>query len=213
MKKMLCAVPMLALAAPAFATADDFTAGSYVDAYYSHLKIKMSDVGHTDGDGGGLRFWMGNGVGVFTAEAQTAKTNGDVQGVDLDIDVDDLRVGLGGRLINRPDAGVWARAEYIRAKADADASFGGVTGSASDTQEGYGLHFGGMFGRGPFRGYAEVGYLHLEDLRGGEYAVGVNVQPGLIGGFAEFRYTDLDVTHSDVSEHYSNIRVGVRVGF
>ena len=217
MKAYFVAAAALAMSAPALA-AEHPTAGSHIDVYYSNLDVEVDVEGlgedSVDGDGGGLRLWIGNNIGLFTVDVQANKLDGNVEGIELDGDCDVVRVGVGGRFINRPDAGLWLRAEYVRAQIDGSASFGGDDlGSASDKQEGFGIHAGGLIGHGMFKGYAEIGRLELEDLDGMEYTVGLNVQPGMIGGFVEYRYTDLELDDFDIDETYSDIRLGVRVGF
>jgi hypothetical protein len=121
MKKIAAAAIILA-SFPAFAEEQQHsTAGSYIDGYYSNLELELDAEGlgseEIDGDGGGIRFWMGNGWGVFTADVQTDNLSKTVDGLKVKIDADLYRVGLGARLIQRQDAGMWIRAEYVRATA------------------------------------------------------------------------------------------------
>lgn len=216
MKKIYAALMLLATG-PALAV-DSPTAGSHIDGYYSNLELKLKADGlgseTIDGDGGGLRMWMGNGWGVFTADVQTDNLSKTVDGLKVKIDADIYRVGMGARLIRRQEGEAWIRAEYVRANLDGNASFeGSDLGSASDEQEGYGIHAGGMLNHGIFHGYAEIGRIELEDLDGMEYTVGINIQPGMVGGFVEYRFTDLELDDFDADEEYTDIRAGVRIGF
>ena len=72
---------------------------------------------------------------------------------------------------------------------------------------------GGRIGRGPLNGYAEFGIVELDDLDGIEYKVGANFQPGMVGGFIEYRMTDLETDNLGIDEEWEAFRIGVRVAF
>ena len=215
MRKAFAALAVLAVAPAAFAAppANDKALGSRIDVYYSNLDLKAKYQGDSesiDGDGGGMAIWMGNGWGLFTAEFQKNKLEGSSGGLDIDAHARQLRVGLGGQFINTREAGAWLRAEYLDFDADLDVE--GI-GSADDTQKGYGIHAGGRVGKGALNGYGEIGRIELDDLDGWEYRVGLNFQPGIVGGFVEYRFTDLETDNLGIDEEYEDIRVGVRVAF
>lgn len=184
-----------------------------MDVYYSNLDFEVSDDldrYSLDGSGGGLGFWMGNKVGMLTAELQANKLDGTVEGFAVDSDTRLLRAGMGFKLIALPTQGAWIRAEYINF--DADLEVEGFD-AGSDTQDGYGVHAGGLFGIGVFNAYGEIGFVDVDDLDGMEYRVGVAVQPSIVGGFVEYRKTALELNDFDIDEDFEDIRIGLRVAF
>jgi hypothetical protein len=197
---MACAL----LAASGVASAATKTSGSHLDAYYSNADVKVDGPADADGDGGGLSLWMGNGVGLLTVELQ--KNAFDVDDTSTDVDTRQYRLGLGYRFVNEPAFQSWIRAEYVRFEADTDPG-------ESDDQDGYGAHLGFLLGRHGIQGYTEVGVIDLEGMDGLEYKVGAGYQPGMFGGFVEYRSThyELDLDNSNV--HYNDLRVGVRVAY
>lgn len=214
MKKQVFAVAALAFGPLALAApAADKTLGSRIDVYYSNLDLKVKFQGESDsidGDGAGMALWLGNGWGLFTAEFQKNKLDGSEAGTDIDAEVRQLRIGMGGQFLNTKDAGAWLRAEYL--DFDAELEVEGI-GSADDTQKGYGIHAGGRMGQGALNGYGELGRIELDDLDGWEYRLGLNFQPGIVGGFVEYRVTDLETDNFGIDEEYKDIRIGVRVAF
>lgn len=203
----ITAIPVIA--APEQANA----AGSHVDFYFSNLDYEIESAGiddSVDGSGYGMDFWLGNGIGLFTAEMQRNNLDGNVQGIAVDVDSRSLRAGLGYRFVNTPTLGAWLRGEYVQFDTDIDVQ---SQASADDTQDGYAIHFGGMLGQGMLRGYAELGYVDLSDLDGIEYTVGINIQPGTVGGFVEFRGSELEADDFQIDETFSDVRLGFRVVF
>lgn len=187
--------------------------GSHVDFYFTNLDFEVETSGFKesiDGNGYGLDFWFGNGIGLFTAEIQTNQLDGNVQGNAVEADARTLRAGMGYRFVNQPAQGAWIRAEYVQFDGDIDVQ---GFGSASDKQDGYAVHAGGMLGRGMVRGYGEIGFADLDDIDGYEYTVGINIQPGTVGGFLEFRGSQLETDEFDIDESFSDVRIGVRVAF
>lgn len=215
MRRLLAAAAALtfvpiANAAPA---AQDKTAGSRLDVFYQRLDLEAKYQGDSesiDGNGGGMALWMGNGWGLFTAEFESSSLDGDVAGFDVDADARVWRVGMGAQFLNTPDAAVWLRGEYVDFNGDLDVE---GLGEADDSQNGFAAHLGGRLGRGALNGYAEIGIVELDDLDGMEYKVGVNFQPGLVGGFIEYRVTDLETDNLGIDEEWEAIRIGVRVAF
>lgn len=205
----LSCVPTVFAAPPA----SDKTAGSRIDVYYSNMDFKVKFQGESDsidGDGGGLAFWLGNGWGLFTAEFQKNSLDGSELGAGIDADLRQIRVGLGAQFLNTQEAGAWLRAEYL--DFDAELSIEDL-GSADDTQKGYGIHAGGRIGQGALNGYGEIGRIELDDLDGWEYRLGLNYQPGVVGGFVEYRFTDLETDNFGIKEEYEDIRAGIRIAF
>ncbi len=200
--------PAAAMAAPQASNT-----GSHLDVYYSNLDFEVESGGFEesiDGNGGGMDFWMGNGIGLFTAEIQSNSMDGTVQGAKVEADARVLRAGMGYRFLFEPTRQFWMRAEYINFNGDIEVQ---GLGSADDTQNGYAIHAGGLIGTGMFRGYAEIGHADLSDIDGFEYTVGINVQPGIVGGFIEYRQSRLETDDFDIDETFSDFRVGVRVSF
>lgn len=211
--KTAATAALLLLAFPALAAQPEKASGSYVDLYYSNLEYTLSDDADSiggDGDGGGIRFWLGNGIGLFTAEAQSNKLEGNIEGTSISADLRQLRAGLGYRLLNEPQRGAWLRAEYINL--DTDLAVEGL-GSANGETDGFGVHFGGHFGSGIFHGYGEIGVVDLDDEDGIEYRVGLSVQPSNIGGFIEYRKANLEVDDFDLDEDFEDLRIGLRLAF
>lgn len=188
-------------------------AGSHLDVYYSNLDLELSSGGESasiDGNGGGLDFWLGNGIGLFTAEFQKNDLDGNEAGLAIDADLRVLRVGMGYRFLYEATRSAWLRAEYINV--DGDLAIEAV-GEADDSTNGYGIHAGGMFGAGIVRGYGEIGFVDLDELDGMEYTVGIAIQPGMVGGFVEYRNTDLEFDDIELDEELEDVRIGIRVAF
>lgn len=208
-----CIAGLLAapVAANAAAAAPERTAGSHVDAYYTHGQLEFDDIdGDIDGDGYGLRFWLGNGVGVFTAQLGTVDLDGTVLGTPVEADLRELRAGLGWRFLRRANGELWARAEYVRFDGDIAVQGGG---SARDDEDGYGLHVGGACKFGIFSAYAEGGVVDTDSSDGPEFTVGVALLPSVAGLFVEYRRTDLEADDFDAGTLYEQVRVGLRFAY
>ena len=201
---MRMATALVLLGVSGAAGAATHTSGSHLDAYYSNADVKVDGPADADGDGGGLRLRWANGIGLLTVEVQ--KNAFEVDDVNLDIDTRQYRLGMGYRFVNEPAMQSWLRAEYVRFEADADPG-------ESDDQDGYGAHLGFLLGRHGFEGYAEVGVIDLAGMDGLEYRVGAAYQPGMFGGFVEYRSTRFERDADDSDLEYDDLRVGVRVGF
>lgn len=212
MKTAIAAALMLA-SVPAFAATGGSAGSNHLDVYYSHLDYELSDGTDSiegDGSGGGIAFWMGNRIGLFTAEIQKNNIEGNILGFPTDADLRSLRAGMGYRLINEANRGAWIRAEYINLDTRIDVE---DVGSASGETDGYGIHFGGLYGVGVVQGYGEIGFVDLDDEDGFEYRAGLAIQPGMVGGFVEYRKTALEVDDIDLDEDLEDVRIGVRVAF
>lgn len=212
MKTAIAAALMLA-SVPAFAAPGAPARSNHLDVYYSHLDYELSDGTDSiegDGSGGGIAFWMGNRIGLFTAEIQKNNIEGNILGFPTDADLRSLRAGMGYRLINETNRGAWIRAEYINLDTSIEVE---DVGSASGETDGYGIHFGGLYGAGLVQGYGEIGFVDLDDEDGFEYRVGLAIQPGIVGGFVEYRKTALEVDDIDLDEDLEDVRIGVRVAF
>lgn len=179
----------------------------YLDGYYiadSKLKLHVPGAGSGDdsGDGFGVRVAAPIGDAAFVAaEYQTANLD------DSDIDIDQIRAGLGFMMGEAPlrFGGV---AEYIHLKLDG--------GGDSITPDGYGLHGRVEFAPLPAATlYGQAGYVHVSDhgtADGFEWQIGgaYNFTP-MFGAFVDYRSTDLD--SDDVDYKLNDVRLGLRWNF
>ena len=212
MKKTL-AVLALGASGGAFAAAAPEFQGNHLDIYYSSMEFEVSGFGEKaklDGDGGGMSFWLGNKIGLFTGEIQVNNLEDNIDGTKVDADTRLMRVGMGYRFANTPTLGAWLRAEYINF--DGDIEIEGF-GEASDEQDGYGIHAGLRFGQQNLYGYGEIGRVELKDLDGMEYRIGAAFQPGTLGGFIEYRLTDLELDNLPIDEEFGDLRIGIRLAY
>lgn len=206
MKKHISLVAAAVLSWTPAAFADERGLGT-ADIFYSNLAYSL-DPPDEDirGDGGGARIWVGPSAGLFTIEYQYAEPDDEIDGVSYDYQVSDVRTGLGWRVVHARLGSAWVRGEWLRIDIDAGDDEG-------DDQNGCGIHTGGEIFAGPVGFHGEVGYLNTEDTDGLEWRVGVSYQPSLLGIFAEFRRTDLDVDDTDVDVTLDDIRAGLRIAF
>ena len=186
--------------------------GSAVDAYYSNLSLSIDGIDdELRGNGGGLRLWFGEKAPFFSAEYQHSNADGRALGFDVDSKTQNWRAGLGWRVLNTRPGALWLRGEYVAFDGEVESPGLGI--SDDETQEGFGAHLGAQLAAGPVRFFAEVGYLDVEDADGIEWRAGLGYQPSMVGVFAEFRRTDLEIDDTDDDVTYEDARVGVRVAF
>lgn len=198
------------LAAGAFAAL--FTAGaqagrapeSHIGAYY--IDVDYDDLGG-DGFGVGGQFALGNGL-FIPLEYNSVTLDEEVSGVAIDVDIDEIRAGLGYSFKATPAANVNLAVKYL------DYDFGGDLDGSSD---GFGL-FVGLSGQivPALTVYADLGYAMLDDegvdVTGTEITAGAAFDFGGPGVFAEYRTTKYD---PDDFEDYDvdQFRVGARFSF
>ncbi|NKF21973.1 outer membrane protein [Solimonas marina] len=180
----------------------------FVDGYYiadSKLKLDVPGYGsgHDSGDGFGARLMAPIGKLAFvSAEYQSSNLD------DSDIDIDQIRAGLGFMVGDQLRYG--ALAEYIHFKLDAG-------GGDSSTPDGYGLH--GRLEYAPVPAatlYGQIGYVHLSDhgaADGVEWLVGAayNFTPAF-GAFVDYRSTDIE-DNDNVDYTFEDLRLGLRWNF
>lgn len=186
--------------------------GSAVDAYYSNLTLSIDGIDdELRGNGGGVRLWFGQKAPFLSAEYQYSQADGRSLGSDVDAKVQNWRAGLGWRVLNTRPGALWLRGEYLAFDGEVESSGLGI--ADDETQEGFGVHLGGQVAAGPVRFFTEVGYLDVDDADGLEWRAGVGYQPSMVGVFAEFRRSDLEIDDTDDDLTYEDARVGVRVAF
>lgn len=206
MKKHILLVAAAVLSWTPGAFAGDDGLGT-ADLFYSSLAYSL-DPPDEDirGDGAGARIWVGPTRGLFTIEYQYAEPDDTIDGLPYEYEVSDLRTGLGWRVVRGRLGSAWVRGEWISLEVDPE-------GGDGDDQNGCGIHTGGEIFAGPVGFHGEVGYLNTEDTDGLEWRVGVAYQPSLLGIFAEYRRTDLDIDDTDIDVTLDDIRAGLRVSF
>lgn len=196
----VCAVLVML---PSVAQAQGASPTGFVDVYYvpsAKLDVTVPNVGSgdDDGDGFGVR-----GMGrvsdevAFTGEYQSNGYD------DSGLDVDQLRLGVG--LIGKTTSGVFI--EYVDFDFDGERAdgFGLQARLAGQSSAAVGLH-------------GQLGYVSIEDntenLSGLEFSIGVtfrlNERAALL---ADFRRTELEGEDSKVELEFTDVRLGVRLGF
>lgn len=200
MKLLKGAVAAALVLGPSLAFA---AAPAYLDGYYtvdSKLDLGIAD---DSGDGYGLRVHAPIGDAAFiAAEYQTANLD------DSDIDIDQIRVGL-GYMFGEPQLRFGGVAEYIHLKLDA--------GGVDVKPDGYGLH--GRVEYAPLPAatlYGQLGYVHVSDhgtVDGFEWQIGAayNFTP-MFGAFVDYRSSDLE-DDDGADFKLSDVRLGVRWNF
>lgn len=199
-----CAVAMLSVPLAASASG-----GNNLDLYYlsSGIELEVPGLGSGEDDGDGFgakgRFAISDAL-FLSAEYQTAKLD------DLDEDLTQIRLGVGGSIPISPELWVSARAEYV----DSEIENFFFDGSALE-DDGPAFHAGLVFASGGFSLFGEVGYLKLGDSDGPEFSVGAAfAMSEAIGLFLDYRLTSLEIDDSDGSEFdIDDFRAGIRLSF
>ncbi len=186
---LLAAAPMAGMAAGV---------GNQVDLYYISGGIDAG--GDDDGDGFGLK-------GQF-AFADNLFFNGEYQSVgydDSDVDLDQLRLGVGYNTSLNAQTVLYGLAEFARIKID---------GGGSESESGFGLHAGLQYNMTEAFGLnARIGYVDIGDFGDGvEFLVGASFEFSKpFGAFIDYRVTQLDGDFGDVD--LDDFRVGIRFTF
>lgn len=200
MKKLLLAVTLSTLAAPALA---EFPVGK--------IGVKLSP--STDFDLDGLPEGDGTAIGAYGeigssslfAYIDVQKSDLDIQGVDLDID--ETRFGVGAR--SRSDAGeLSVRVESYDLEIDIP-----VAGASAD-DDGIGVHLGGAFNLNDKAAlFGSIGMLSLDETDGTEFQLGVSGRitdsAELYGAWRNLALEDDTNTEADITE----LRLGVNLLF
>ncbi len=206
----------LALAAPLVASADGHQ--SHLDAYY----IPRSDLSFEpdtplpfdyddDGDGYGIK-------GQFQI-TPTVFIHGEYQAVDFDEDddtgllKDDLNTyRIGGGFFVSEQQPVYIKAEYIGADlGDSDDGDENI----DEDYNGYGIHAGALgHVSDSWDLHASIGYINLDGTSGFEYLVGAGFKlTEMIGIFADYRGSQLEIDDDGGDLELSDFRTGVRFVF
>ncbi len=174
--------------------------GNQVDLYYLSAGV---DDGSSDenGDGFGVKgnFAFADNL-FFSGEYQRANYD------DSDVDLDQLRLGVGYNTALSAQAVVYGLVEFARAKIDGP--------GFSESENGFGLHGGVQFSLNEqFALNARLGYVDLGDLGDGvEFLVGASYELSKpFGVFLDYRVTKLEDDTGDVD--LDDFRVGVRFTF
>lgn len=192
MLKKLMGVGLLALAPVSVMAAG---AGNAVDVYY--LSGGIDAGADDDGDGYGIKGKFAFADSWFVAaEYQTVNYD------DFDVDLDQLRLGVGYKHKLNEQAGLYGLAEYV--DIDADGGF---------SENGFGLHVGLNYNvTDAFGLNARLGYVDIDLADGVEYLVGASYSLNeMFGLFADYRVTDLSADGGDLE--LDDLRVGVRFKF
>lgn len=206
MKKHISLVAAAVLSWTPGAFAGDGGLGT-ADIFYSNLAYSLDPPDEdVRGDGAGARIWVGPTAGLFTIEYRYAEPDDTIDAVPYHYEASDFRSGLGWRVVRGRLGSAWLRGEWIHLYVNPEDGDG-------DDQDGCGIHTGGEIFAGPVGFHGEVGYLSTEDADGIEWRIGVAYQPSLLGIFAEYRRTDLDIDDTDVDVALDDIRAGLRVSF
>lgn len=177
-------------------------AQGYLDVYYTaSADIKVDSTlgsGDDEGDGFGLRALAPiSDTAALTAEYQSNTYD------DSNLDIDQLRLGLG--IVGPTRSGVLV--EYLDLDVDGDQA------------DGFGIHL--RLSGDPKQGlyfYGQAGYLMLqddvEDIRGLEFSLGLAAPLGPTSHlFFDFRRSQLEGESSQDELEFSDLRLGLRLGF
>lgn len=194
-----------------------------VAAYLGQSELESSDdTGSATIDGRelGVRGALNLGRGFFLrGEYGAVNGNDNIDGVDVDTEVDELRLGGGYTFEISDAASLYAEANYAVISVDASASAEGVELTSSVETNGFVVAVGGSFSVLPSLSvYGRAGYISVEDEDSNEKGNGPDFLAGVdyslsdvFGAFAEFRYTTLNFDDGD--NDLSGYRGGLRLKF
>lgn len=210
MKKTICG---LALGACTTLAQAQSLPTSSVDLYYAHTQEKVEDTaGHLIGPGLGFRATLGVSQPMLNLSYEVLRPKGQLGGIDYEDDIRNLRAGAGYRFVQRQDATLWARVEYVKYDITSTDTTFGVSGE--NTTDGWGAHLGGAFeGANHLGVYLEGGWLELSDASGYEATLGMRYQPDVLGTFIELRRSSLNSDPGNVETALNQARIGLRVAF
>lgn len=206
---------IFSLGALALAASFNAQAGASLDVYYvpsEELKIGVSGLGSESQDGDGF-----GGKGVFSFGTSGALISAEYQATeidDFDVEIKQARVG-GGWMRPHETFSFGGYGEYVALEFE--------SGDGSADASGFGVHGRLEFAPAPaLTLHAQAGYLSLsdddsdEDLTGPEYSIGAAYAfSPTIGGFADYRYTNLETDDGGGEAEFelNTVRVGVRFVF
>ena len=174
----------------------------YLDLYFvpqANLDISIPGLGSADDDGDGF------GIKGRAHVAETVTLHGEYQAVtldDSDLDIDQLRFGVGAHSSADSGARFFGDAEFVSIDLE------------GEDQSGFGLHGGLSFtGESALSGFARIGYLTLDDVDGFEFSLGVDLAfSPQFGGFIDYRSTALEADDSTEFD-FTDLRIGIRFHF
>jgi hypothetical protein len=182
--------------------------GGYLDLFYvPNADLELSDSGDTISSDGGAGF----GIRARTATSDSFFFQGEYQkneydgfeGVDLDTEASNLRLGLG---LAGGDSGVYGLLEYVKVGLD-------VEGFGEEDDTGFGAHVG-IRGSGPTYLFGQIGMLDAGDFGNGlEFLIGGAMKVGDAASVVvDYRVTNLEDDDGAEAE-FSDLRAGLRIGF
>jgi hypothetical protein len=194
------------LAAPAAAMASGN--GGYLDLFYvPSADLELSDSSDTISSDGGAGFGIrartaGSDSFFFQGEYQKDEYDG-FEGVDLDTETTNLRLGLG---LAGGDSGIYGLLEYVKFGID-------IEGVGDEDDNGFGAHVG-VRGDGPTYFFGQIGMVDVGDFGNGlEFLVGGAMKVGDAASVVvDYRVTNLE-DDDGAEAKISDLRVGLRVGF
>lgn len=197
---LACGVTLAAYMAPA-----QSASVGYIDGYY----IPSAEVEFSDGFGSGDDDGDGFGVKGRARFADQLFFTGEYQAVEYDdseLELDQLRAGVGFLSALSPELNLIGRAEFIRVELDGPFQ-------DSDDETGYGIHGGAEALLAPrFMVHGSVGFVSVDDADGPEFLVGVRFQANeSVGIFADYRVTRLSDSGSDLD--LDDLRIGAGFSF
>lgn len=195
----------LMLSAFAFQANAQQTSFGHVDAYYiPNADLEISDAtgsAKDDGDGFGLkgRFLVSEQL-FIAAEYQAVEYD------DSELELDQLRVGVGFTMPINITLNFVGQVEYINAETDAP-------GVSSESDDGFGVHAGLEAALAPqFSLYGRVGFVSVDDSDGPEFLVGARfkVTPNA-SLFADYRASRFSDSGTDLD--LDDLRIGAGFHF
>ena len=195
-----CGIASLAYLAPA-----QSASLGYIDGYYiPSAEFEISEGGASaddDGDGFGVK-----GRARF---ADQLFVTGEYQAVELDdseLEIDQLRAGVGFTSAVNPALNLIGRAEFIQVELDGPFL-------DSDDESGFGIHGGAEAMLTPqFMVHGSVGFISIDDADGPEFLVGLRFLANeSVSIFADYRVTRLSDSGNDLD--LDDLRIGAGFSF
>lgn len=177
----------------------------YIDGYYiPSAELEISDAGisgEDDGDGFGVkgRARFADQL-FFTGEYQAVEYD------DSELELDQLRAGVGFSSAVSPELNLIGRAEFVQVEVDSPFQ-------DSEDETGYGVHAGAEAMLAPqFMAHGSVGYISVDDADGPEFLAGLRFLANeSISIFADYRVTRLSDSGSDLD--LDDLRIGAGFSF
>lgn len=195
-----CGAALIGFAAPAQASSL-----GHIDGYY----IPSADLEISDGGFGGEDDGDGFGVKGSARFAEQLFFTGEYQAVEYDdseLELDQLRAGVGFVSAATPELNLIGRAEFIHVELDGPLQ-------DSDDETGFGIHGGAEAMLSPqFMVHGSVGFISVDDADGPEFLVGLRFLANeAVSIFADYRVTRLSDRGSDLD--LDDLRIGAGFSF